>query len=76
MGQSQSQIEKNKQRPINPQKIFGLILFQRSYDEVVQNKKELIEMKYAEEKAKQPNQDAFDEHWSKIFSQYDEETKK
>lgn len=46
MGQSQSQIEKNKQRPVNPQRIHGFIFFQRYYDEVLQTKKQYAKQKY------------------------------
>jgi hypothetical protein len=42
MGQSQSQIEKNKQQPIKPTKIFGFIFFERLYDEVVVTKDEAL----------------------------------
>jgi hypothetical protein len=46
MGQSQSQIEKNKQRPVNPQRIYGFIFFQRYYDEVLQTKSNVAKQKY------------------------------
>ncbi len=48
MGQSQSQIEKNKQRPVNPQRIYGFIFFQRYYDEVLQTKRDVAKQKYNE----------------------------
>lgn len=40
MGQSQSQIESDKQRPLTPTKVFGFIFFQRYYDGVYMNLKE------------------------------------
>ena len=79
MGQSQSQIEKNKQRPINPQKIFGMIFFQRSYDEVIQTKKDMIEMKFAAEmeRVKNESQDGadqkFEAYWKDEYENFKKE---
>ena len=63
MGQSQSQIEKNKQRPVNPQRIYGFIFFQRYYDEVLQTKSNVAKQKY-----KQQLMNQAEAHFNEIFS--------
>ena len=87
MGQSQSQIEKNKQRPINPQKIFGLIFLQRSYDNVLQSKKDLIDSKFAAEVERSLNENkvqggngkkvesTFEKRWREEFEKLKTEEK-
>ena len=47
-----SNIERNKAKPIRPNKIFGLIYFQRDYKEVVFSSKQMAEKHYNKEKTK------------------------